>query len=155
MTQPFKMESVLRHRKHREEAAQMAFATALRQLTRARRALEDLIRSRQAHQQELKLKMQANARADELVRYHRYLDRLDREIESQAGIVEALEAEKEEKRAALLAALKDRKVLEKLKAHYLETEARDQRAQEQKRMNEAAVNRYQNRRRQADATEKG
>jgi flagellar FliJ protein len=149
------MESVLRHRKHLEEAAQMAFAAALRRLTQARRALEDLIRNQQAYQQELKRKMQANARADELVRYHRYLGRLDREIGSQTDIVEALEVEKEEKRAALLAALKDRKVLEKLKAHYLETEARGQRAQEQKLMNEAAVNRYQNRNRQTDATEKG
>ena len=149
------MESVLRHRKHLEEAAQMAFAAALRRLNQARRALEDLIRNQQAYQQELKRKMQANARADELVRYHRYLGRLDREIGSQTDIVEALEVEKEEKRAALLAALKDRKVLEKLKAHYLETEARGQRAQEQKLMNEAAVNRYQNRNRQTDATEKG
>lgn len=149
------MESVLRHRKHLEEAAQMAFAAALRRLTQARRALEDLIRNQQAYQQELKRKMQANARADELVRYHRYLGRLDREIGSQTDIVEALEVEKEEKRAALLEALKDRKVLEKLKAHYLETEARGQWAQEQKLMNEAAVNRYQNRQRQADATEKG
>jgi flagellar FliJ protein len=155
MTEPFKMESVLRHRKHLEEAAQMAFAAALRRLNQARHTLDDLIRNQQAYQQELKRKMQANARADELVRYHRYLGRLDREIGSQTDIVEALEVEKEEKRAALLEALKDRKVLEKLKAHYLETEARGQWAQEQKLMNEAAVNRYQNRQRQADATEKG
>lgn len=155
MAEPFRMESVLRHRKHLEDAAQTAFAASLRQWVQARRTLEDLSRKRQQYQQELKRKMQANARADELVRYQRYLGRLDQEIESQAGIVEALEVEKEEKRAALLAALKDCKVLEKLKAHYLETEARDQRAQEQKLMNEAAVNRFQNRQRQSDATEKG
>ena len=149
------MESVLRHRKHLEDAAQTAFAAALRRLTEARLALEELDRNRQQHQQELKRKMQTNARADEFVRYHRYLDRLDKEIESQAGIVEALEVEKEEKRAALLAALKDRKVLEKLKAHYQEIEVRNQRVQEQKLMNEAAVNRYQNRQRQTDAKENG
>ncbi len=155
MAEPFKLESVLRHRKHLEEAAQAAFAASLRRWTQARRALEELIRNRQAYQQELKHKMQANARADILVCYHRYLSRLDKEIESQASTVEALAVAKEEKRTALLGALKERKVLEKLKAHYLETEARSERAQEQKQMNEAGVNRYQKRQRQTDARGEG
>ncbi len=153
MAEQFRMAGVLRHRKYLEEVAQTAFAAALRQWSQARRALADLTRNRKQYQQELKHKMQANARADELMRYHRYLRRLDKEIASQAGIVEALAVAKEDKRKALLAALKDRKIIEKLKARHMAAEACHERTQEQKRMNEAAVNRFQNRPHQADATE--
>ena len=154
MAERFKMEGVLRHRQHLEEEAQAAFAASLRQWTQARRALEELIRKQKQYRRALKHKLQDHATADELVLYHRYLDRLGKEIESQIGIVEATAIAKEEKRTELVAALRDRKVLEKLKAHHLEAEARHRRAQEQNLINEAAVNRYQRLQHQSGASEK-
>ena len=155
MAERFKMEGVLRHRKHLEEEAQAAFATSLRQWTQARRALEELLRKRKQYRRELKLKIQGQATADELILYHRYLDRLGKEIESQISIVEDMAIAKEEKRAQLVTALRDRKVLEKLKEQHQDAAARLRRAQEQKLINEAAVNRYQRQQRQSGAGDKG
>lgn len=147
------MEGVLRHRKHKEEEAQAAFAASLRQWTQARRLLEDLIRKQNQYRREFRRKVQGQATADEFVLYHRYLGRLQKEIASQIGIVEAMAITKEEKRTQLVAALKDRQVLEKLKEHHLEAEARHRRRREQKRMNEAAVSGYQRKQRQSQAAE--
>ena len=155
MAERFKMEGVLRHRKHLEEEAQAAFAASLRQWTQARRALEELIRKRKQYRRELKHKIQGQATADELILYHRYLDRLGKEIESQIGIVEDMAIAKEEKRSQLVAALRDRKVLEKLKAQHQEAAARRRRAKEQDLINEAAVNRYQRKQRLSGSSEKG
>ncbi len=155
MAERFKMEGVLRHRKHREEEAQAAFAASLRQWTQARRALEELIRKQKLYRRALKQKIQDHATADEFVLYHRYLDRLGKEIESQIANVEAMAIAKEEKRSQLVTALRDRKVLEKLKEHHLEAAARHRRAHEQNLINEAAVNRYQRKQRQSGGSENG
>ncbi|MBL0714382.1 MAG: flagellar FliJ family protein, partial [Desulfosarcina sp.] len=106
------------------------------------KALEVMERRQRQYQQDLKSKMQNDGAADELFLYHRYLGRLGKEISSQAGLANELEAEKEEKRAQLLVALKNRKIIERLKERYLETEARKTRDQEQKLLNEVAANRY-------------
>ena len=143
MAKRFKLESVLNHRKHLEDSAQINFAESSRRWDQARRVLEDLRQNRSQYERELKIKMGAEATADELQRYHHYLGRLDREIEAQRGRVENLAAEREDKRAQLMEALQNRKVIEKLKARFLESEARRGQVQEQKHLNEAALHRFQ------------
>ena len=149
MAERFKLETVLKHRKHLEEIAHKVFGEASRKWDQARNALDVMTRNRLKYQHELRYKMNTEAAAGELLLYHRYLDRLQNEIEAQNGLVEDLAAEKEEKRAQLLVALKNRKMIEKLKDRYLASAAHKAKAEEQKRLDESAVNRHQGGRRMA------
>ena len=143
MAERFKLETVLKHRKHLEEIAHKVFGEASRKWNDARKTLDSMTRNRLKYQHELRHKMNAEAVAGELLLYHRYLDRLQNEIEAQNDLVESLAVEREEKRAQLLVALKNRKIIEKLKERYREQEAQRAQRQEQKHLNEAALNRYQ------------
>lgn len=142
MPPKFKLETVLKHRRHLEEGAQKEFSDALRQWEQARSALEVMARNHRQYQQELKNKMQSDAAAEEVLIYHRYIDRLEREIESQTTLIEDLERQKEKNRLQLLVALKNRKMLEKLKKRFFENEARKDFLNEQKLLNEVAVTCY-------------
>ncbi len=139
----FKLESVLKHRKHLEENAHKDFSESHRKWDHACNTLAIMTGNRRQYQQELKTKMKADTAAGEMLLYHRYLGRLEKEIEVQKGLVEGLAVEKEEKRAQLLTALKNRKIIENLKERFFESEANKANAQEKKQIDEAAVSRHQ------------
>ncbi len=142
MVARFKLESVLKHRRHLEDDAQRAFSATNRKWDEARRVLDGMRRNRGQYEQDLKNHMLNNAAAGELVLYHRYLGRLDMEIEDQQMLVNELEAKREKKRGLLLTALKNRKMIEKLKEGFIQKHARRRQIQEQQLMNEAAISRY-------------
>jgi flagellar FliJ protein len=146
VARPFKLEAVLTHRRHQEQSAQKIFADAARELSRARQALADMEKVRVQYRRAMRLKQDSNGSAMELVLYTRYLARLDREIDDQQHTVETLAADKEKKRKALMTALKDRKVIEKLKERYLADEEQKERYMEQKLVNDVAISRYQRKR---------
>ena len=143
MADHFKLETVLRHRKHLEENAHKVFSQSRREWEQARNALNAMTHNQQQYRRELKNKMAGDTGAGELRLYHRYLGRLEEEIAAQNVLVEQLAGEKEEKRALLLVALKNRKMIEKLKERYLENAAHKAQAEERKRLDESAMNRYQ------------
>lgn len=143
MGKRFKLESVLNHRRYLEDRAQSLFAESSRRWNEARRGLDGLRQNRSQYAGELKNKIHADATADDLLRYHRFLGRLDSEIKAQKVVVEELAADREDKRSRLMEALKDRKAIEKLKERYLEKEARRDHVQEQKVLNDAALHRFQ------------
>ncbi len=149
MAERFKLESVLRHRKHLEEIAQKVFSESRRKWDRARGALEAMTRNRRQYRRELKIKMAAATGTGELLLYHRYLGRLEKEIAAQNALVEVLATEKEEKRTQLLVALKNRKMIEKLKDRQMQEAAHQAQTQEQKHLDESAVNRHKDGRRLA------
>jgi len=140
---PFKLEAVLTHRQHQEESARKVFADAARELSRARQVLTDMERVRAQYRRAMRLKQDNNGSAMELVLYTRYLARLASEIDEQQQTIETLAADKEEKRMTLMTALKDRKVIEKLKERYLADEEKKERDMEQKLVNDVAISRYQ------------
>lgn len=152
MPDRFRLETVLKHRKHLEEKAQKAFSEACRKWEQARNALDVNVGHRQQYQQILKDKMHRQGNAAELLLYLRYLRRLDRDIKSQTGEVNGLETVKEEKYAQLLAAAKNRKVIDNFKERCREVETRKTLGQEQKQLNEAGVSRYHAHARQRDTT---
>lgn len=143
MAGPFKLEAVLTHRQHQEESARKVFADAARELSRARQVLTDMERVRAQYRRAMRLKQDNNGSAMELVLYTRYLARLASEIDEQQQTIETLAADKEEKRMTLMTALKDRKVIEKLKERYLADEEKKERDMEQKLVNDVAISRYQ------------
>jgi flagellar FliJ protein len=143
VARPFKLEAVLTHRQHQEESARKVFADAARELSVARQAMADMEKVRTQYRRAMRLKQDHNGSAMELVLYTRYLARLDKEIDEQRHAVQALATDKEKKRKALMTALKDRKVIEKLKERYLTVEEKKERDMEQKLTNDVAISRYQ------------
>jgi len=143
VARPFKLEAVLTHRQHQEESARKVFADAARELSRARQVLTDMETVRAQYRRAMRLKQDNNGSAMELILYTRYLARLASEIDEQQHTVETLAADKEEKRMTLMTALKDRKVIEKLKERYLADEEKKERDMEQKLVNDVAISRYQ------------
>ena len=143
MAPRFKLEPVLKHRQHLEDLAQTAFSDASRRWEEARQVLDGMRANRFNYECELNSKMNAAIMADELLRYQRYLGRLDQEIEAQTALLDNLAVEREAKREQLKAALQNRKVIEKLKERFLERTTRQGLAQEQKILDEAALHRFQ------------
>lgn len=143
MARPFKLEAVLTHRQHQEESARKVFADAARELNRARQVLMDMEKVRTQYRRAMRLKQDNNGSAMELILYTRYLARLASEIDEQQHTIETLAADKEEKRKMLMTALKDRKVIEKLKERYLADEEKKERDMEQKLVNDVAISRFQ------------
>ena len=115
MARPFKLEAVLTHRQHQEESARRVFADAAREWNRARQALADMEKVRAQYRRALWRKQDSNGSARELFLYTPYLALLGRVIGAQAHTVQTLATDKEKKRKALMTALKDRKMIEKLK----------------------------------------
>lgn len=143
MARPFKLEAVLTHRQHQEESARKIFADAARELSRARQTLADMETVCTQYRRAMRLKQDSNGSAMELILYTRYLARLAAEIDEQQYIIETLAEDKEKKRRTLMAALKDRKVIDKLKERYLADEEKKERDMEQKMVNDVAISRYQ------------
>lgn len=143
MARPFKLEAVLNHRRHREETARKAYADAVRELRRQQGALSEMEKTRRDYRQTLREKQENGDLAVEILLYTRYLTRLDGEVGAQQKIVRALGQDKEQKRLTLMATLKDRKVMEKLKEHHLARLGKEERELEQKLLNDVAISRYQ------------
>jgi len=143
LDRPFKLEAVLNQRQHREESARKIFADAARELRRAQKVLSDMENTHAQYRRAMRLKQDNSDSAMELILYTRYLGRLDSEIREQQAVIETLVNDKEDKRCALMATLKDRKVIEKLKERYLAVVDKKERAIEQKLLNDVAISRYQ------------
>ena len=142
MVDHFRLQAVLKHRKHLEESAQKALAEANRKWAQALDGLERIKRERRRYRHDLRQKMRMTGDAAEVLLYMRYLRRLDGRIESQSAVVNALATEKTAKHTQLLAAVKNRKVIEKFEERSRAAEARQSLRREQIRLNEAAVNRF-------------
>ena len=143
MARPFKLEAVLNHRRHREETARRVFADAVRELRRQEGMLAEMEKTRRHYQQALRARRKDGGAAVEILLYSRYLKRLDAEIDTQLTMVRTLRQDRAKKRLALMATLKDRKVMEKLKEHHLSQVNKEERDMEQKLLNDAAISRYQ------------
>lgn len=143
LSRPFKLQAVLNQRQHREESARIILADAARELRRAQKALSDMENIRAQYGRAMRLKQDNNESAMELILYTRYLGRLDSEICEQRQLIDTLVKDKEDKRCALMATLKDRKVIEKLKERYLADMEKKERDVEQKLLNDVAISRYQ------------
>jgi flagellar FliJ protein len=143
LDRPFKLQAVLNQRQHQEESARKIFADAARALQQAQAALTDMENTRAQYRRALRLKQDNSDSAMELILYTRYLGRLESEIREQQQVTDAFAKDKEEKRCALTATLKDRKIIEKLKERYLADVAKKERDSEQKLLNDVAISRYQ------------
>lgn len=111
----FRLQSVLEHRKNLEEGALRAFSDAMTKL-RAEQAIMAALRDEETlllSQWRCLAGQPATARDFGL--YTDYIRRVQQSIHGQIAVVRAAEEETERKRGALLAVVKERKMLETLK----------------------------------------
>ena len=138
----FRLETVLQHRRRTEEDCQRKLAAALTDLAREKRGLAGLENSRDQGREEFQHKLKSHMTASEMLFYQRYFDQLAVYIAEQKRKVAAAEQLFEKRRTELAAALKKRKVLDKLKEKQMIAAVKKGLKREQDFMNEMAVVRH-------------
>jgi flagellar FliJ protein len=138
----FRLETVLQHHRRIEEDCQRGLAAALADLTIEKRGLADIENSRDKGREEFQQKLKSNITASEMLLYQRYFDQLAFDIADRKRKVAAAVQVFEKRRTELVAALKKRKVLDKLKEKQMTAAVKKELKQEQDFMNEMAVIRY-------------
>jgi flagellar FliJ protein len=138
----FRLETVLQHRRRIEEECQRELTAALADLAEEKRALAGIEASRDREREEFQQKLKSNMTASEMLLYQRYFDQLAVDILEQKRKVAGTAQVFEKRRTELVAALKKRKVLDKLKEKQMTAAAKKGLKQEQNFMNEMAVTRH-------------
>jgi flagellar FliJ protein len=138
----FRFETLLATRRHAEDALQKELSDAKRALAAEQTLLRE---SKEAHRRsmlELRQRQSEGFHAQDLLLFGSFLERLAREIDARMKRVAAAERRVNQKRVLLVEAMKQRKVLEKLR----EKDERDfQQAlarSEQKFIDEVATGRH-------------
>jgi flagellar FliJ protein len=138
----FRLETVLQHRRRIEEDCQQKLAAALADLSTERRSLAGIENSREMAREVFQKKLKSNMTASEMLLYQRYFDQLALDVAGQKRKVAAAARLFEKRRTALVAALKNRKVLDKLKEKQMTAAVKKELKQEQDFMNEMALIRH-------------
>lgn len=136
----FSLEPVLRHRKLLEEDLQKDFAVLKRQLLDERERLSNFEQVRDRFSGELQKKQVKSISVSDILLYTDYLQQVSKEIEKQSEKI--LEAEKsvDQKREELVGAMKNRKMIDRLREKGLKAHVQELSKKEQVLMNEAAIN---------------
>jgi len=138
----FRLEAVLQHRQFIEDACKRELAQCLERLTQEKKKFHEFSAARRDAEGRVDaLSRQGGSIQDHLL-YIRYLDRLAVEIRDQKARVAHAEKQVAEKRRSMIAAMKKRKIMEKLKERQREAYEADLRREEQKFLSDMAVIRY-------------
>ncbi|MCU0559514.1 MAG: flagellar export protein FliJ [Desulfobacterales bacterium] len=141
----FRFDTLLDQRRHAEDALQLELAEARQALAAEQAAWRDAKQAINQCRRDLHRAQQERFRADEILLYPPYLERLQQAIEAQARRVAAAERRVLQKRHALVEAMKKRKILEKLREKHAREHQRGEAAREQRAHEEAAAQQYQRR----------
>jgi flagellar FliJ protein len=139
----FRLEALLKHRKHQEEILQRELALARRQMLAEQKILHAQKASLRQHQSELQLRQQQGRRVSEILLVVDYLGKLTRDLDKQQKRVAAAEQAFQKSRRDLIEAVKKRKILEKLKERQWERHEQGLRKKERDAMDEVATTRFQ------------
>jgi flagellar FliJ protein len=138
----FRLESILTQRRHVEEGFQKELADARQELAAAQAALREAKGTHRQCMRDMRRKQRDRFRADDMLLYFPYLERLKLNIELHMKRGAAAERKVEQKRQALLDAMKKRKVLEKLKENQLQAHFKAEAKREQRFTDESAAQQY-------------
>ena len=111
----FKLEPLLNHRRYQEETLQRELAELKKRLLSEQEQLRTLKKKKQQSAQQLHTRQKQGRPASELKLYVDFIDHLTSELEIQLEKVRAAQKKFDATHGALLAAMKKRKALEKLK----------------------------------------
>lgn len=137
----FALEAVLGVRERAEEKRQQAMMTRQHELDAARSLLRWLDTEYRAHADVLRGRHRS-LDASDLRLHYAHVEYLDRQITAQLRVVAERTAAFERARAELLAASKERKVVEKLKERRREAHAVEEMRLEQKDVDDGNARRY-------------
>jgi flagellar FliJ protein len=136
---PFRFESLLIARRHAEECLQRELSEARRALADEQSALREKKGARRRCLQEQRRKQRQGFRGPDMLLFGDYLQRLERDIDTQRQRVAQAERKAGQTRLALIEALKKRKIFEKLKEKDQESYLRTLAERERKFIDEAAA----------------
>lgn len=138
----FKLEALLKHRRHQEEFCQKELAQVKRQLAGEQRRLHQLKTEQRDHIQKLPGKQRSNMKIADITLSLNYIQKLSENIENQQVCVRDTAKQVDQKRGELIGIVKKRKTLEKLKEK--QTKAYQQRIMQDDRklMDEVASMRH-------------
>ena len=138
----FKLEALLNHRRHQEEACQKELAQTRRRLTDEREKLERKKKEKQGSLEKLKVKKKESTTVSDIMLYMTYIQQLSKDIEDQAMHVHKTAKLVDQKRQELVSIMQKHKTLKNLK--YKEQQAYQQKLMqdERKLMDELASIRH-------------
>jgi len=138
----FRLESVLKVRKHQEDRAQIVLAQSRAALEEAQSRLSRSEDTRRLVAAKLQRKMRDAVTISDVMIFQRYLERLSKEVDLQRQKVAEARAEFERRRGQLTEKMKDRKVIDRLREKQRIEQQHAAIRLEQAFINEAAVNRF-------------
>jgi flagellar FliJ protein len=138
----FKLEALLNHRRHQEEDCQKKLAEAHRKLSDERKTLLQIKTKKQKSLEILQARKKISTTVTDIRLYVNYIQQLSMDIEYQARHVQKSAKIVDQKRHDLIAIMKKRKTLQKLKSKEKLTYQRTLMQDERKLMDELASIRF-------------
>ena len=111
----FKLEALLNHRRHQEEACQKELAQVRRRLSNEREKLERKKREKQESLEKLQTKKKESTTVSDIMLYMNYIQQLSKDIEDQAMHVHKTVKLVDQKRHELISIMQQHKTLKNLK----------------------------------------
>ncbi len=142
MSPSFRFQTLLDYRNRIVEDRQIDLANRQREFAEAKLHLSELYHSRTRMAEYLQRGLAGVLRIDEIQQQYRYLNALDGKISQQQAVLQSAEEATETARAALEAALKERKTMEKLKEYDADDFREDMRQREAKALDDLNIARY-------------
>jgi len=136
------LEALKRYRQFQEESCQRDFSEAQRLQEQESQTLMNLIAQRSHTEAERGVDGDTARTGARLAMVATYLERLARQVSAQRSLLLEAQQRCEEKRQNLIAAMQKRKTLDKLKEHGLKAYLDNLNREEEKFINEMAINRH-------------
>ncbi|MGD8847898.1 MAG: flagellar export protein FliJ [Desulfobacteraceae bacterium] len=142
MSFKFKLEALRRYRNFQEDLMQKELSEAQRDRDREVDRLESLIEKRHRAEQSRDFEQKQSTNGPHMALYDYYLKRISGQIAAQRQRLMDAEALCREKMGALLQAMQNRKTMDKLKEKDLHAYMENLSQNEQKFLNEIAINQF-------------
>jgi len=138
----FKLQTLLNHGRHQEEVCQKELAEAQRDLSDTQKKLKSIRKDKRDNIQKLQARQTERHNTSNILIFINYIEQLSRDLDAQMQQVDHASQHVTEKRDNLIAIMKKRKTLEKLKEkQWLEYQQKMMQA-ERKFNDEIAATRY-------------
>ena len=139
----FNLQVLLDYRKRIEEGFQIELSLIQRELENARQALLSSQQEKTHYEEELAERESREVNLHESILYRDYLRGIRKKIEEQRGRVATIKIKFDKKQEELLAATKNRKVLEKVKEKHAKEFIQELEKKERAFVDEVGIRRYQ------------
>jgi flagellar FliJ protein len=137
------LETVIEYRRHREELAREELATVARELGAQLERINTLEMELQRILGEMVRQKQEGTSAAEALTFHRFTEALIANLGNARSIAQDLKSRMEERRAVLMEAARDCRIVEKLETRRGQEHLRIEERREQRQSDETSLRRWQ------------